>query len=285
MSRSLQDKTNKLIKEISQDQEKLELKEYDFLSLQSSEFQEIYYMYLDLKAAGSDDQAIRGALAVKIQRLWEIPEGAAALLAKNMCEKFADQKFLTRFLDEQNCVCNLCEQVKNFELDEPAGSGQKASEVEPKAFLTSLDYERFLTFTSVDPNADTDLKAALLSFIVNYRRNYHKSGWIKYDRKNILYLANVMSLGNKAQNDILGRLHADYGLEMRVVGSNNPTPCYKIDWLFDQPQPGSHFNPFIEFGPLVPRSIQMVATGELNLTPFIKKAMRGGKEEKNKKGE
>lgn len=258
MAKTLEQKVQKLA-----DQQPVELKtkEYDFLSLQSPEFQEIYYLYLDLKAAESTDPEIEEAISIRFQNFWKIPEAAAKKLSKNMCMKFSDQSFMTRFLDEKNgkqtCSNNLNEQVEEEET--------------PKAFLTSLDYERFVQFTSVDPDASVDLKAALLSFIINYRRNYHKSGWIKYERKNILYLANLLPLALKAQNDILGKLHNDYGLEMRVVGSNNPTPCYKIDWLFDQPQPGSHFNPFIELGPLCPDSIRSAASGALKIEVFKNK--------------
>ena len=47
---------------------------------------------------------------------------------------------------------------------------------------------------------------------------------------------------------------------MQVVGSNQPIPCYKIDWLYDQPTPGSTDNPFISLGYFDPKDLQKVIT-------------------------
>ena len=231
-------------------------KEYDFLSLQSPEFQELYYMFLDLKAAELSTEEIKKSLAIRFENQWEIPSAAAEKLSVDIYAKFSEQDFMTRFLDEKSL---------------PSTDESDDKSRDSKAFLTLLDYERFVQYTSLDPDASTDVKAVLLALIVNYRRNYHKSGWIKYDRKNILYLANLIGRPADAQDRIFRHLYTEYGLEMRVVGSNNPTPCYKIAWLFDQPQPGSHFNPFIEFGALIPKSIHAVASGEIKLDVSAKR--------------
>ena len=94
-----------------------------------------------------------------------------------------------------------------------------------------------------------------------YRRNFHKSGWVRYDKKLVFYLAGLQDLPVKESEELTQYLHQEYGFDMQVVGSNSPIPCFKMDWLFDQPQPGSHINAFLEYGDFSPETIVQITCG------------------------
>lgn len=209
----------------------------EFMGLQPHEFQDAYYLYLDLVAASSDKQTILSSLTIKIVNAWNIVPAAAPKIAEHLYKQFSSPLFSTKFMDSHG--------------------------LEARAFMSSVDYERYISLTSADPHSSPALRSFLLALIVNYRRNFHKSGWVKYDRKSLVYLSDIGAMSIKDQEELTCYLHTEYGLNMQVVGSNSPTPCYKIDWLFNQSQPGSHINPFYELGPLTPATIHKVASGEL----------------------
>lgn len=209
-----------------------------FLGTLPQEYQEVYCTYLDLLAAQTPQKKIPEILAAKIETLTAFPHPAALTLARVLVERFQDPDFNSKLIDHR--------------------SNSQA------AFITAQDYERYLKLTSVDPQASPALKRLLLSFIVFYRRNFHKSGWVRYDKKSVIYLADVAILSIATQEELTCYLHKEYGLDMRVVGSNNPTPCFRMEWLFNQSQPGSHLNPFLYLGPLSPSTIAAVAASEIN---------------------
>ena len=60
---------------------------------------------------------------------------------------------------------------------------------------------------------------------------YHASGWIKYDKKEIVALAGLNKLPVARQEAITKQVHDSFGFEMRVIGSNQPIPCYSLPWL------------------------------------------------------
>ena len=88
-----------------------------------------------------------------------------------------------------------------------------------------------------DPAADL-----LVAFTAHALSNYHPSGWIKYDKKAIIALARLSKLPMAEQEKLTQQLHSSFGIDMRVVGSAQPIPCYALPWL-SSPQEGTpvHF--------------------------------------------
>ena len=85
---------------------------------------------------------------------------------------------------------------------------------------------------------NSDLIKLLISFICFARANPHPNGWIKYDSKSkdyIFYLASCQKKDAKYKEYLTSTLHSVYNLDMRVVGSTQPIPCFKLKWQ-QQPQ-------------------------------------------------
>lgn len=83
----------------------------------------------------------------------------------------------------------------------------------------------------LEPKYELPVKKLLLALVASYRANFHSSGWIKYDKKQIIYLAGLSKLPVMTQEKLFNYLHTSFALQMRVVGSNNPIPCFKFDWI------------------------------------------------------
>lgn len=88
-------------------------------------------------------------------------------------------------------------------------------------------------FVGKDPVADL-----LVAFTAHALSNYHPSGWIRYDKKAIMALAHLSKLPMAEQEKLTQRLHSSFGIDMRVVGSAQPIPCYALPWL-SSPQEGT----------------------------------------------
>ena len=105
-----------------------------------------------------------------------------------------------------------------------------------------------------------EIKRLLVSFLVYARANPHPSFWIKYDRKVINFLASLQKLKVSEQILLTNQLHSSYNLDMQVVGSNQPIPCFRISWQAEQePVPDTPDNPLVLLGPLNPATIKSFA--------------------------
>ena len=104
-----------------------------------------------------------------------------------------------------------------------------------KITVSMQDYTRF-TEQVLSKSATPQQAALLFSFLIFYRRNFHKTGWIRYNKKAIVYLASADKLPMKEQENLTAELHNLFGLDMRVIGSNQPIPCFALPWAYEQPQ-------------------------------------------------
>ena len=113
--------------------------------------------------------------------------------------------------------------------------------------------------------------ARLLVAFATYARAYpHSSNWIHYDKKTIMYLAGLDKLRVQEQQSLTNYLHEHYSLNMQVVGSTQPIPCFRFEWQASQPrvstlvdedgvvivkEDDTPANPLIILGPLTPTTI------------------------------
>lgn len=125
--------------------------------------------------------------------------------------------------------------------------------------ITLADYRQIAEFCTTLPDLSIETCRLLLALVVFYRYHYHPSNWVRYDRKNIFYLAGLQKKPLAAQELLTQYLHAHCGLQMRVVGSNQPIVCYDCPWLHDQPAPGESTNPLINLGPMTPTALSAAA--------------------------
>lgn len=198
---------------------------------QNQQFQLLYEIYNSGIDSGLAPEQIQLDMAARLVVRYSIPKEAAHKLAANAYVSFSNPSFASKFIDL------------------PSSDPHSIA-------ITRQDYDYFVAFTSADPEVTPELKALLLSFIAVYRHDYHHTGWVKYDRKNIFYLAGLSKLSVQRQKDLTNTLHDRYELQMQVVGSNQPIPCFKFPWLYEQPA-----SSIIKLGPLSPSTIQIIASG------------------------
>ena len=113
-----------------------------------------------------------------------------------------------------------------------------------------------------------EISRLLVAFATYARAHPHSSNWIHYDKKTIMYLAGLEKLRVQDQQSLTNHLHEHYGLNMQVVGSTQPIPCFRFEWQVAQPpitasvdengeilEGSDTSNPLIALGALTPTTI------------------------------
>lgn len=132
-----------------------------------------------------------------------------------------------------SAVKNLAAAIHKEQLD--AAARGKALEQNKRILLLTKYIAPVAEFVKTDPDqpkATTDSTIKLLAaFLTEVMTNYHPTGWLRYNRKSIFSLASVNTRSVADQEKITKKLHDHYQLLMRVVGSNQPIPCFKFSWF------------------------------------------------------
>ena len=126
-----------------------------------------------------------------------------------------------------------------------------------EVFLSLLDIKLLKEKLLHEPSPD--IRRLLVAYCVYARSNPHPSFWIKDDKKVIEFLASVQKFKVPERISLTNRLHTCYNLDMRVVGSNNPIPCFRISWQAEQPPINTDENPMVFIGPFNPATISAFA--------------------------
>lgn len=104
--------------------------------------------------------------------------------------------------------------------------------------LLTVPLDHYITLYELKP-ADqkklnhSNLCKLLLSMISITRSFPHKNGWIRFDsniKSLTLIKAGLPKLSSKLTSSMLTIFHDYCGLDMRVVGSKNPVPCFRFTW-------------------------------------------------------
>ena len=133
--------------------------------------------------------------------------------------------------------------------------------------LSLLDINCLRAMLADEPSYDA--RRLLVAFAAWDRAHPHPSGWIRYDRPAIMCLAGLSGLRPSEQEALTKLLHRSYGLDMQVVGSNSPIPCFRLSWMEEEP-PTSQSNPIQDIGPLAPASVSYTVCEVLGLPPAMK---------------
>ena len=216
----------------------------EFLELQTPEIQFLYSLYKNCIKEQCSIAEIRSNIIQVLMDKYGFTPSMSLTIFKEVMHFFSSPQFTDTYIDEEALTKLTAHVNKKISI--------------PRISLTLKDYERFNEKVSADKDMTDQLKKLLLSFIVFYRDNYHPTGWVRYDRNNIFYLAGLSKLSTKQQEKMVNYLHLNYNLDMRVVGSTQPIPCYKIDWLYDQENVGKMSNPFLSFGVMSPKNLSSV---------------------------
>ena len=224
----------------------------EFLDLQTQELRMIYEAYKEI-VTSEDFSALL------------TPEEQTDYIQKQLAEKFSSSFSFPASVAEQISarVVKLFPRLQDIEtqfiINTQTNTNTDTQPQTPTIFITLKDYERFMEKIQLSNIPPTDqLKSLLFSFMVFYRDNYHPTGWVRYDRKNIFYLAGLSTLSAQKQEKLVNKLHDHFGLDMRVVGSNQPIPCFKINWLYDQDDVSTPQNPLLSFGPFTPKNLKQI---------------------------
>lgn len=224
-----------------------------FLALKTQEFSSCFTAYKDLalKIDSSTPEFFQKMRSF-IANTLSIPEDSKEYEAvlNDVTKSFINKVFNSSdgslfFIDEVHADANA----------------NDATHQEDLVYLTSKDVEIFDRLTSQDPNVSQYLRRLLLALMMYYRRNFHPSGWVRYAREEIFFLAGLAALPTKSKEELTQHLFKEYGFSLRVIGSNSPIPCYMIDWLFEQ----APSEPF-PIGPYLPSTIDTFLLNHILIT-------------------
>lgn len=134
--------------------------------------------------------------------------------------------------------------------------------------LSLFDMNCLLAMLADEPSYDA--RRLLVTFTAWDRTYPHPSGWVRYDRPAIMCLAGLSGLRPSEQEALTQLLHRSYGLDMQVVGSNSPIPCFRLSWLEEEPPIGQS-NPLQDVGPLSPATVSYAVCEVLGLPPTVER--------------
>lgn len=219
----------------------------NFMKLQPQEIQWIYDFYQDSVNSGLTPQQITLDMASELTSKFHFSEAVSSKVATKLVSAFSAPDFTSLFIETI---------ISSALTDDTTTSAATTPPDSATLRLTQFEYNTFLSRVNSDPLMTPELASLLLSFLAFYRHSFHPSGWIRYEKKNVFHLAGLSRLPIQRQEALTRYLHSRHGLDMRVVGSNQPIPCFGISWLEAQPLPGSDENPLITIGSFLPETIR-----------------------------
>ena len=134
------------------------------------------------------------------------------------------------------------------------------SEYFNSAFLTKSDLEYLKSHITKD--TPTNLARLVTALAVYARKNHHPSHWIKLDKNEVFFMAGIHKLPAKDIRALTNQAHLLYNLEMQVVGSKKPIPCFRFAWQSDDPD--NEKNPLIDVSDYSPKGIDNLVKTLLN---------------------
>jgi hypothetical protein len=157
-------------------------------------------------------------------------------------------------------------EAKELGEDDSSPDYESASSPSGKVrlILSLLDVNCLRAMLADEPSYDA--RRLLVAFTAWNRAHPHPSGWIRYDRPAIMCLAGLSGLRPSEQEGLTQLLHRSYGLDMQVVGSNSPIPCFRLSWL-EEEEPVCQSNPIQDIGPLSPAFVSYTVCEVLGLPP------------------
>lgn len=206
----------------------------NFLQLQPQEVQQAYAHFVSkLSTTTNPSQAdMVASLSDFLRTAFNFPQTTSDPIASGLYDAFTTDTFVTK----------------------TQGADAPIAQIPFANYQYLADLPLFTTEDSSDEDAknNEDLRRLLLAFLIFYHDNFHPTGWVRYDRKNIFFLAGLQKASAKTQERLTSYLHKNYGLEMRVVGSNQPIPCFRFEWAAEN----EGKEPRIKLGAFTPETVK-----------------------------
>lgn len=136
-------------------------------------------------------------------------------------------------------------------LSRPTPDYADASPNPPRFLLQASEAPEISRRVKGSPSREASL--LLLSLLALRSANPHPSGWIRYDRRQAFRIAGLAAAKESLKASLCALLAETQGLEMRVVGSASPTPCFRFAWAPSAPEGET-----VDCGPLLPGSAEAV---------------------------
>lgn len=213
----------------------------DFIQLQPQMWQKLYNQYISLSGQTNNTDEILSALIDTLSQIFH--SEIASTIAQKVYSSFSSSSFPLKFY--------------NASEDNTSGSEDIVSKnikyILPRAQLSLYDIN--ILKEKMKDESDPAIACLLVSLLVYARANPHHSNWIKYDRKVIMFLSSLTKKKISLQTYLTNKLHNLYNVNMRVIGSSQPIPCFNIAWHDDQPPVNSPENPLIDIGSVEPETI------------------------------
>ena len=218
------------------------------MALQPQQWQEIYMYYISLASSTPplSPEEILKCISFRLES-FDLPADITPRIASYLCDRFTAHEFVPIY-------------------DDPIRLGEDPTD-NPVAYLSQQDLEYIEKNIIPDPDATYESVRLLLAYLIFARLNPHHSNWIKCDKKDkttILYLASLSALPVSRQENLIQLLHKKFSLNMRVVGSTQPIPCFQIPWQADQDPVNTEHNQLFTIGPLTPKTISDLAATLIN---------------------
>lgn len=125
---------------------------------------------------------------------------------------------------------------------------------ENTAYLTKKDIEWMKAHLSQEQNIKVILYIVALA--VYARIHPHRSNWIRYEKKEMSFLAGIHKYAVKDQEVITQIIHDRYNLNMQVTGSMQPIPCFQFSWQADPSNtPDETTNPLVIIADYTPQAL------------------------------
>ena len=207
----------------------------EFMQLQPQQWQEIYTYYSQLVSYSQDPAEILKLISLRLQG-FGFSNQISSQIATHLIKHFQDRDFKELY-------------------DDP----QQDSIDDPQIYLSTQDLEYIETHILTSPHITPELLRLIITYAAFARLNPHRSNWIKCDKKDkttVLYLSSNSNLPVSKQEALIQDAHAYFGLNMRVVGSTQPIPCFQFPWQASQPPVNeTDANLLHTIGPLAPKTI------------------------------
>lgn len=196
------------------------------------------------------------------------PQEAAALLVPPLENAGFSEADSARIADAFVRSFNAIAEARELGEDDLSPDYESAFSPSGRVRLTLslLDVNCLRAMLAEEPSYDA--RRLLVAFAAWDRAHPHPSGWIRYDRQAIMCLAGLTGLRPSEQEALTQLLHRSYGLDMQVVGSNSPIPCFRLSWMEEEPIGQS--NPIQDVGPLAPASVSYAVCEVLGLPPSVR---------------
>lgn len=231
----------------------------EFTELKPKVWQTLHATYESLLSSSSTPDQVLAALAADLPQ-FGFSEGDSSRIAAAFMKSFD----------------SIRDALALNEADPSVPDYESAASPSGKLRLTLSEQDISCMKAILADEPSYDARRLLVAFAAWDRANYHHTGWIRYDRQSIMCLAGLSSLRPRDQEALTQHLHREYGLDMQVVGSNSPIPCFRLSWLEEEPPVGDPSNQLLDLGPLSPSAIAFATCETLGLPPTAKPAEKGG---------